>query len=145
MHGICFDFPLQDWFDFKVPRTTISPDFIRNAINEGGFEMPSPGAKIYWLGGYVALRYFTKTKKNKTFEMAELTFFNKKENLIIQLKQDEGKWLYEQIPGISVTNDQQPSFGELAKSFEEQTTGDFVLFWNSTVMSNLRENGLVVL
>lgn len=145
MHGICFDFPLQDWFDFKVPRTTIPPDFIRNAFIEGAFEQPSPGAKIYWLGGPVAVRYFTKKKKNKSFEMTELTFFNKKENLVIQLKQDEGKWLYEQIPVISVTNHEPPSFGELAKSFDEQTGGDFVLFWNSPAMSNLRENGLVVL
>src|SRR5690606_15962541 len=28
MHGICFDHPLQNWFDHKVPRTKVSPDFI---------------------------------------------------------------------------------------------------------------------
>ncbi|OFX57517.1 MAG: radical SAM protein [Bacteroidetes bacterium GWB2_41_8] len=145
MHGICFDFPLQDWFGFKVPRTTIPPDFIRKAIDEGAFELPSPGAKVYWLGGQVSVRYFSKTKKNKSFEMAELTFFNKKENLIIQLKQDEGKWLFEQVPGTSIMSSKQPTFGELSKSFEEQTGGDFMLFWNSPAIGNLRENGLLTL
>ncbi|MDO9261687.1 MAG: radical SAM protein, partial [Flavobacteriaceae bacterium] len=26
MHGIGFEFPLQDWFDFKIPKTSISKD-----------------------------------------------------------------------------------------------------------------------
>jgi hypothetical protein len=32
MHGSGIDFDLQAWFDFNIPRTTISPDFIANAI-----------------------------------------------------------------------------------------------------------------
>lgn len=145
MHGICFDFPLQDWFGFKVPRTTVVPDFIQNAIDLEDFETPSPSAKIYWLGGAVSARYFSKKKKNQTFEMAELTFFNKKQDLVIQLKQDDGNWLVNQIPALSVSSNQSTTFSGLAKSFEEQTEGDFVLFWNSTAIKNLRENGLLML
>jgi hypothetical protein len=145
MHGICFDFPLQDWFGFKVPRTTVVPDFIQNAIDLEDFETPSPSAKIHWLGGVVSARYFSKKKKNQTFEMAELTFFNKKQDLVIQLKQDEGKWLSEQIPEVSVGSNKSITFAELTKSFEDQTEGDFVLFWNSTAIKNLRGNGLLML
>ncbi len=145
MHGICFDFPLQDWFDFKVPRTTVAPDFIQKAIVLDDFETNSPSAKIYWLGGTVSARYFSKKKKNQTFEMAELTFFNKKQDLVIQLKQDEGKWLFEQIPEVSVGSNKSITFAELTKSFEDQTGSDFVLFWNSTAIKNLRENGLLML
>jgi hypothetical protein len=145
MHGICFDFPLQDWFGFKVPRTTMVPDFIQKAIDVEDFEAASPNAKVYWLGGLAAIRYFTKKKKNQTFEMAELTFFNKKQDLIIQLKEDEGKWLFEQIPELLASSNKSTTFGELEKSFEDQTGSDFVLFWNSTAMKNLRENGLLML
>jgi hypothetical protein len=28
MHGICFDYELQEWFDFKIPKTKIPEDFI---------------------------------------------------------------------------------------------------------------------
>jgi len=145
MHGICFDFLLQDWFDFKVPRTKVPPDFIKNAIDAKDFEIPSPSAKVYWLGGAVFARYFSKKKKNQTFEMAELTFFNKKENLVIQLKQDEGKWLFEQIPVLSVSSNKQTTYTEIEKSFEDQTGSDFMLFWNSPAMKELRENGLLIL
>lgn len=145
MHGMCFDFPLQDWFGFKVPRTTVAPNYIREAIDSHDFDVPGPNAKMYWLGGAVSVRYFSKKKKNQTFEMADLTFINKKENLNIQMKQDEGKWLFKQIPELSVSNNKLTTFGELAKDFEEQTGSDFVLFWNNTSMKILRENGLLVL
>src|SRR6188474_1321025 len=29
MHGACLDYPLHRWFDFKTPKTSIAPDFIR--------------------------------------------------------------------------------------------------------------------
>jgi hypothetical protein len=28
MHGICFDYELQEWFEFKIPKTKISGDYI---------------------------------------------------------------------------------------------------------------------
>jgi len=145
MHGICFDFPLQDWFDFKVPRTTVSPKYIQKAIDEQAYEPASPNAKIVWLGGIPSIRTFTKKKKNQTFEMAELTFSNKKRDLVIQLKQAEGEWLFGQIQGLSVYNQAQTTFGELQKNFEQHTGEDFVLFWNSPAMKELRENGLLML
>ncbi|MDD2305052.1 MAG: radical SAM protein [Prolixibacteraceae bacterium] len=145
MHGICFDFPLQDWFDFKVPRTTVAPKYIQESIDEQAYEPASPNAKIVWLGGVPSIRTYTKKKKNHSFEMAELTFSNKKHDLVIQLKQTEGEWLFEQIPALSVYNPAQTTFGELEKSFEQHTGEDFVLFWNSPAIKELRENGLLML
>ncbi|MFA5329685.1 MAG: B12-binding domain-containing radical SAM protein [Prolixibacteraceae bacterium] len=145
MHGICFDFPLQDWFDFKVPRTTIAPTYIQQSIDEQSYEPASPNAKIVWLGGVPSIRVFTRKKKNLSFEMAELTFSNKKHDLVIQLKQQEGKWLHSQIPLLLVFNPQQITLGELEKNFEQQTGEDFVLFWNSPAIKELRENGLLML
>jgi hypothetical protein len=145
MHGICFDFPLQDWFDFKVPKTSVAPDYIQQSIDEQAYEPASPSAKIVWLGGVPSIRTFTKKKKNHSFEMAELTFSNKKHDLVIHLKKAEGEWLFEQIPALSLNNTAQKTFGELEKSFEQHTGDDFVLFWNSPAIKELRKNGLVML
>ena len=123
----------------------VAPDFIQKAIDTDDFETVSPHAKVYWLGGPVTARYFTKKKKNQTFDMVQLTFFNKKENLTIQVPQKEGQWLYEQIPKLSVSGNPSISFAQLGKNFDEYTGSDFVLFWNSTSMRHLRENGLVML
>ena len=145
MHGICFEFPLQDWFEFKVPKTTVAPNYIQESIDEQSFEAASPSSKIVWLGGIPTIRNYTRKKKNKLFEMAELTFCNKKQDLVIQLKQQEGEWLSEQIPELSINNSNQTTFGELEKSFEQHTGDDFVIFWNSPVIKELREGGLLML
>jgi radical SAM superfamily enzyme YgiQ (UPF0313 family) len=145
MHGLCFEFQLQDWFDFKVPRTTIPPDFIQNIIDEQVYEPEKPTCEIFWLGGIPSVRIFTKKKKNHLFEMAELTFTNKKNDLIIQVDQKEGEWLMEQIPLLSVYNQRLITFAELQKSFEQHTGDDFVLFWNSPSIKELRKNGLLML
>ena len=145
MQGIGFDLPLQDWFDFKVPRTTILPKHIQQTIDDQKYVPSKPNAKIIWFGGIPSIRYFTRNKKNQTFEMAELTFSTKKKELAIQLRQQEGKWLFDQIPEILVNNKSQTTFGQLEKSFEQQTGEDFVLFWNCKAIKQLRENGLLML
>jgi hypothetical protein len=145
MHGICFEFPLQDWFDFKIPGTTVSPRYIQDSIDQQAYEPASPSTKIIWLGGLPTIRKFTKKRKNHSFEMAELTFSNKKKDLVIQMKQQEGEWLMEQMPALAVNNPAQSTFGELEKSFEQRTGDDFVLFWNSPAIKDLRENGLLML
>ncbi|NEW83630.1 MAG: radical SAM protein [Mariniphaga sp.] len=145
MHEIGFELPLQDWFDFKVPRTTILPKYIQQTIDNAEYEPLKPHARIVWLGGIPIIRYYTRKKKNQTYEMAELSFPNKKQDLVIHLKHEEGNWLFAQISKISVSQSALTPFAELEKSFEAQTGEDFVLFWNNTAIKQLRENGLLML
>lgn len=145
MHGIGFELPLSEWFEFSVPRTTISPNLIRESIDVPEFEPSRPNAKIIWLGEVPSVSYYTRKKKNQVFEMAEFIFPNRKKDLVIHLKKEEGKWLSEQIPAILVNNLSSVTFGELEKSFEHQTGGDFVLFWNSRDIKQLRAAGLLML
>jgi hypothetical protein len=51
----------------------------------------------------------------------------------------------EQIQNVLVSNPVQTTYGDLEKSFEEQTREDFVLFWNCPAMKQLRDNGLLML
>ena len=34
MHGICFDYELKEWFDFKIPNTTIPSDYIVSCLEK---------------------------------------------------------------------------------------------------------------
>ncbi len=145
MHAIGFDIPLQDWFDFKVPRTTVNPDFIEQAIESQEYQPASSSASILWLGSKPTIDYFSKKKKNRNYAMAELRFPNKKAAVAIQLKEEEGKWLFAQLPKLSVENTTRLTFGELQTTFEDQTDEDFILFWNSKPMMRLRKNGLLML
>jgi len=144
MHGICFDYELQDWFDFKIPRTKIAADFIENALNEDENFNIKPTAKIIWIGGKPVIDYFTKSKKGNSWEMASLTFHDKKESFIIQTNKDEGEWLISALEKITISNDKVYSFQEINADFETSME-NFELFWYSKPINTLRDFGLLVL
>jgi hypothetical protein len=144
MHGICFDYTLQDWFDFKIPKSTIADDFIFNALQEETDFNIKPNAKIVWLGGKPAVEKFTKSKKGNSWEMMSLTFHDKKESFTIQTNADEGEWLVEILQKISVSNAKIHTFQEIKTDFETNLE-DFELFWYSKPVNTLREFGLLVL
>ncbi|WP_338645534.1 B12-binding domain-containing radical SAM protein [Flavobacterium sp. KS-LB2] len=144
MHGICFDYELQDWFEFKIPKTKISPDFIFDALQEEeGFNI-KPTAKIVWLGGKPFVEHFTKSKKGNSWEMMILTFHDKKESFNIQTNKEEGEWLVEMLQKISVSNTKIYNYQEVKANFESNLE-DFELFWYSKPIKTLREFGLLVL
>jgi hypothetical protein len=144
MHGICFDFDLQEWFDFKIPKTKIHPDFIFNAL-ESDFDFNTkPNAKVVWIGGKPSFESFTKTKKGRSWEMMSLTFHDKKESFTIQTAKAEGEWLVAILQKIAVSNTKTYTFQEVKADFESNLE-DFELFWHSKPMKTLREFGLLVL
>ena len=144
MHGICFDYPLQDWFEFKIPKTKISNDFILNCLEEEKEYTIKPNAKIFWLGGMPSIAYFTKSKKGTSFQMMTLTFQDKKEMFSIQTNITEGKWLVEMLQKTAISNNKTNTLLELKNDFENELE-DFELFWFSKPVTTLREFGLLVL
>lgn len=144
MHGIGFELPLQDWFDFKIPRTQIPRDYIFNCLNKPLEFNTKPSAKIVWLGSQPLIREFTKAKKGLSKIMLELTFHTKTDTFNISIDQDKGLWLLEQLPLLGPQNSQLPTFAQLKTNFEEHFE-DFELFWYSKPLNVLKENGLLVL
>ncbi len=144
MHGICFDYELQEWFDFKIPKTKIHPDFISNALEEEEDFNIKPTAKIVWLGGKPFVEYFTKSKKGNSWEMMTLTFHDKKESFTIQTGKNEGEWLVHMLEKISVSKSKIYTFQEIKSDFETHLE-DFELFWYSKPVNTLRDFGILVL
>jgi hypothetical protein len=144
MHGICFEYDLQDWFDFKIPKTKISPDFIYNCLQKQADFSVKPSAKIIWLGNTPQTEMFTKTKKGTNWELMKLTFHNKTQTFEISLNANEGKWLFATLEKVSIYSQNKFTFAQLKADFELQFD-DFELFWFSKPIKKMRENGLLVL
>ena len=143
MHGICFDYTLQDWFDFKIPKTTINPDFIYNSLQKEENFSIKPSAKIVWIGGNPLTEIFTKSKKGNSWKMMKMTFYDKKETFEIEIEKEKGDWLLKTLKTISVHNDKKNTFSILKTDFEN-IFDNFELFWYSKPIKNLRNFGLLV-
>jgi hypothetical protein len=144
MHGIGFEFPLSDWFDFKIPETSIHPDHIFNCLDIPVDFNIKASAKILWLGNEPLVKEYTKTKKGQTRQEMELTFHTTSDTFSIVTDQDKGLWLLDQLESLSPKNKTLPSFSQLKTDFELHFE-DFELFWFSKPIISLRENGLLAL
>ncbi|WP_034057338.1 B12-binding domain-containing radical SAM protein [Lacinutrix jangbogonensis] len=144
MHGIGFDMDLQDWFDFEIPQTTITPYHIEDCLNTETILSTKPTAKIVWLGHLPLVAERTKTKKGFTNELLDMTFHDKTESLQITLNKPEGEWLLQMLDTLKPAHGKALSFSVLKKDFETQFE-DFELFWFSKGMQKLRDFGLLVL
>ena len=143
MHGICFEYPLQEWFDFKIPRTKVPKDYIENALLEDDELMLKPSSKVVWLGKKPLVSYSSTTKKGQTFQTTHLTFHDKKETFGIKLNQAQGDWLVEILDKISIKNKKVYTFQEIKADYEAAGFEDFELFFYNKPVNVLRDYGLL--
>ena len=143
MHGICLDDGLQKWFDHKVPKTTVSPEFIKNALMEDELHSFKPTSKVVWLGNEPVVSAFTQSKKGNQREMLLLSFTTKKGEHQIQLQKKQGEWFVEMLKRLSVNNIKNYSLGEVKESYETTGLEDFELFWDNKPVSSMNKVGLL--
>ena len=148
MHGICFEYPLQEWFDFKIPRTKVPKNYIENALLEDDGDsvsrfMLKPTSKVVWLGKKPFLSYSSTTKKGQTCQTANLTFHDKKETFSIKLNQAQGDWLVKMLDKISAKKLKTYTFQEIKADYEVAGFEDFELFFYNKPVNILRDYGLL--
>ena len=144
MHGIGFEFNLQEWFDFKIPKTKISSNYIENCFVDEVHNRVKSSAKIVWLGGKPSVNTISKNKKGNIYEISILTFNDKTSSVNISLDKDKADWFINSLEKTSVYSNEIITFGQLKTDFE-QNFEDFELFWYSKPINTVREFGLLVL
>lgn len=140
MHGMCFDFPLQEWFDFEIPETTIPEDYIVNCLDTEPYAAPKPNSRIVWIGNDPLVSYFTKKKRKDTFEMIRLSFFGNEGEKELAFDKAEGGWLLEKLDPLK----KSIKYADLKADFESRF-GDFEPFWYSKPVQAMLEIGWLVL
>ncbi|AZA54990.1 B12-binding domain-containing radical SAM protein [Chryseobacterium sp. G0201] len=143
MHGINFEIPLNDWFDFKIPKTTIHPDYIHDCLLEEDDFKFKGNSKIVFLDKNVIAENYIKTKKQNSWAYTQLTFHLKTNIVKIDLEQEKAEWLVKTLKENSTDNAKKITLQQLKIQFEENLE-DFELFWFSKPMQQLKDNGVVL-
>lgn len=143
MHGINFEIPLQDWFDFKIPRTTIHPDYIHDCLLEEdnfGFKGSS---KVIFMDSNVITKDLTKTKKGLSRQVKQITFHLKTNIVKIELDQEKADWLIRILVENPIKNQRKITLQQLKDDFETHFD-DFEIFWFSRPIQQLKDNGIIL-
>tara|TARA_R110001592_G_scaffold8105_3_gene44961 strand:+ start:14276 stop:16474 length:2199 start_codon:yes stop_codon:yes gene_type:complete len=143
MHGIGFDFPLQDWFEFKIPRPTIGPEYIVTCLEKEDNNGLKNGSKMVWLGHMPVVSEKLIEKKKKTYTRVLLTFHTTSAIIDFTLMQNVADWL------LGILSDMEKSrrpitYGQFVNSFEDKCE-HFDQFFTATMRDELRACGLLIL
>lgn len=145
MNGSCLDFPLQKWFDFKVPRTTVAPDFMTKALTEEAYQPAKDTARVVFIGGMPQFDIITKSKKGSTWEVASLVFQTLQGAMDVRLQPEQGQWLLAQLPQWHFQQMKKTTLADVRASYEAAGLEDFELFWENKPMNTLWRAGLLQL
>lgn len=145
MHHTCLDFPLNKWFDFKVPKTTVPPNYIAQILNEQEYTANKLTAKVVWLGTNLLTEDFIKSHKGEQYEMCSITINTRQFTHTLKLERNQGKWLVAILPLLSVNNLKQMTLQEVKENYENAGLEDFELFWDNKPMNTMHKAGLLQL
>lgn len=143
MHGVNFELPLQEWFDFKIPRTQIHPDYIHDCLLDDGQFNFKGNSKVVFLTKNVIAENRVKNKKKYSGTYTLLTFHLKTNIVKVEMEQEKAQWLMNILEKNSIENHKKPTAQQLKHQFEENFE-DFELFWFSKPMQQLKENGVIL-
>ena len=142
MHASCFDFPLYQWFDFKVPKTNVAPDFIRKSVEDAVLSH-SINSKVIWLGKLPKNEIIQKSKKGNKWEVMSLTFVSISKEMTITIEPSKGQWLLNMLPKLSIYHNKQQSLQFIKDDYASAGLEDFELFWDNKPMNTLNKVGLL--
>ena len=135
MHGVCLDWPLKEWFDHKVPKTSLPPDLIESYLAKADYREMKPSFILTWIGGAVSF----SSKKQL------LTINSKRETLEIECDKTHGEWLEKLLSEIPPSKSIKTNYKAVQAHYETAGLEEFLLFWYSGTMDEVREAGLLVL
>jgi len=145
MHGACLDYNLQKWFEFKVPKTSVAPDYIIKALETEEYAAVQPTSKIIWLGGKPEIAISTKSKNGNNWEIASLLFQGRRDSTTIKVDKQKGLWLVDMLQLLSIDNYKILTLRDVKDNFESNGHDDFELFWDNKPVNTLHKFGLLTL
>lgn len=135
MLGAGFDLPLSKWFNFRVPETTVPPDFIAKSLEEEPYDARTSLKSLVWLGAEPQL-------DDNEDGSGLLTIFENRAEQAFSLPWPQAEWLSQTLNScIPRADAEMPVVADVASDFEGIGWGDWNHFWVSGLCLKIREMG----
>jgi hypothetical protein len=141
MHGACFEFPLQKWFEFKIPKTSIAPNYIQTQLD--AVEIGPNNYKAIWTGLMPTSTIVQRTKKGSKWEEMNLRFETNKNTISIHVDPEKGKWFMHLLSTIHVDASTGMALADIKAGYLAAGLEDFDLFWDNKPINALHKAGLL--
>ena len=141
MHGTCYEFPLQKWFEFKIPKTSIAPNYIQTQLD--GVEVSPSNYKAIWIGLMPTATIVQRSKKGSKWEEMNLCFETNQNTISIHVAPQKGNWFIQLLEKIKVDTSLGMSLVDIKADYLATGLEDFDLFWDNKPINTLHKAGLL--
>lgn len=149
MHGVGLDLPVNDWFEFKTPMTTVQRNFIKQCLVRGNVHGPRDTDLVYWLGGdpVEVIHLSGRRKKNKEPDESycEVVISGKTGMHALLLTEIRATWFLTFLETCQSSSDQKTVFRQFSSSYRAATGEDIAVWMASSSWEEVRKSGLVFL
>lgn len=143
MQGIGLQEPLHKWFEHKVPKTSIPPNYIENLLLQPDTDVAKPTHKVSWLGTTLPSTQEVQTKKGMSRTMLKIPLLHKKTSLEILVPEAQGQWLLQLLPRLVPGMQALLSVADIEANYNEAGLEYFDLFWFNKPINQLHKVGLL--
>lgn len=144
MHGLGFDMPLQSWFDFKVPPSSIPKKFIFNVLNGKEHRDYKDNHRLIWLAKLPKVQEVEKIKKGKKIKSLQLQIADRKGDILLDCQEEEAK-AFSYILEQAMPSSRKLLLSEAKKVLEEQYQVSWQDIQQSPSWQFLRQEGLLII
>jgi hypothetical protein len=141
MHGACYEFPLQKWFEFKIPKTSIAPNYIQTQLD--AVEIGAANYKAIWIGLMPSSTMVQRSKKGSKWEEMNLCFETNQNTISIHVEPQKGTWFIQLLEKINVHTNAGMSLADIKADYLAAGLEDFDLFWDNKPINTLHKAGLL--
>jgi hypothetical protein len=141
MHGACYEFPLQKWFEFKIPKTSIAPNYIQTQLDAA--EIGAANYKAIWIGLMPSSTMVQRSKKGSKWEEMNLCFETNQNTISIQVAPQKGTWFIQLLEKINVHTNAGMPLADIKADYLAAGLEDFDLFWDNKPINTLHKAGLL--
>ncbi|MEN9444550.1 MAG: hypothetical protein RIS47_1440 [Bacteroidota bacterium] len=145
MHKLGFEHPLQNWFDFRVPKTTQSKELIQNYLQlpeKPDYERLTE--RVLWLGLKIEIDTTSQAngaKKQKT----KLNIFHPTQTRSFKTESSIAQWILKLVDTTDIHATTITTLAVVKESFPENHKMNFTAFLLSNEWQMLRQSGLLLL
>jgi hypothetical protein len=155
MNGVGLDFPLSDWFDRRVPHTTVAPNRIAEALKKQDSLEQMQGRRVVWIGGEPRTSLVETHRKGKVQRRLRIVVDNRSEQVELLLDEPLGTCLVALLRRVAVASPEaEPkdlasleaapmTLAQFEAELKPHLTVPFARFFKSEPMEDLLSTGLL--
>ena len=139
MLGVGFELPLQEWFDFEIPKTTIPLNFVVKSLQNNEINQPKLNHRLIYLGPQPKI--ITYEEDNELY--SDIIIQELADEISFTTEEDLACWFCEMMNNCHISSDKTITYGEFVSSCTA-IYENFEEFWHSEPVEHLKQRLLLV-